>query len=240
MKRYLFFDTETTGLPLYFHIPHRFVNNWPRLVQLSWIVTDENGNHLKTADHIIRPSGFSIPQGASLIHGITTDMAMQKGEDLTRVVEEFLNDYENADLIVGHNIDFDKNVVGAEIIRIGLKDIIDTKPSVCTMKSSTDYCALYTEYGNKWPTLQELYKELFDESFNDAHNSASDVAATERCFWELRHLKIIPWHTTTSGVDLPIVHTFASEREKEIMLNRNFKRVNEEVERMVNELLGKG
>ena len=117
---------------------------------------------------------------------------LQKGEDLTSVVEEFLNDYETADLIVGHNIDFDKNVVGAEIIRIGLKDIIDTKPSVCTMKSSTDYRALYTEYGYKWPTLQELYKELFDESFDDAHNSASDVAATERCFWELRHLKTIP------------------------------------------------
>ena len=92
----------------------------------------------------------------------------------------------------------------------------------------------------KWPTLQELYKELFDESFNDAHNSASDVAATERCFWELRHLKIMPWHTTTSSIDLPKIYTFASEREKEIMLNRNFMRVNEEIERMVNELLGKG
>ena len=41
-------------------------------------------------------------------------------------------------------------------------------------------------------------------------------------------------------VDLPKIYTFASEREKEIMLNRNFKRVNEEIERMVNELLGKG
>ena len=30
------------------------------------------------------------------------------------------------------------------------------------------------------------------------------------------------------------------EREKEIMLNRNLKRVNEEIERMVNEQLGKG
>ena len=41
-------------------------------------------------------------------------------------------------------------------------------------------------------------------------------------------------------VDLPKIYSFSSEREKEIMLNRNFKRVNEEIERMVNELLGKG
>ena len=40
--------------------------------------------------------------------------------------------------------------------------------------------------------------------------------------------------------DLPIIYTFASEREEVIMLNRNFKRVNEEIERLVNELLGKG
>ena len=41
-------------------------------------------------------------------------------------------------------------------------------------------------------------------------------------------------------VDLPKIYSFASEREKEIMLNRNFMRVNEEIERMVNEQLGKG
>ena len=40
-------------------------------------------------------------------------------------------------------------------------------------------------------------------------------------------------------VDLPKIYSFSSEREKEIMLNRNFKRVNEEVEQMVNELLGR-
>jgi len=39
-------------------------------------------------------------------------------------------------------------------------------------------------------------------------------------------------------VELPKIYTFANEREKEIMLNRNFKRVNLEVEDMVKELLG--
>ena len=40
-------------------------------------------------------------------------------------------------------------------------------------------------------------------------------------------------------VDLPKIYAFASEREKEVMLNRNFKRVNDEVKAMINELLGK-
>ena len=39
--------------------------------------------------------------------------------------------------------------------------------------------------------------------------------------------------------NLPKMYNFASEKEKEIMLNRNFKRVNEEVDQMISELLGK-
>ena len=39
--------------------------------------------------------------------------------------------------------------------------------------------------------------------------------------------------------DLPKIYQFASNREKEIMLGRNFKRVNDEVDAMIAELLGK-
>ena len=40
-------------------------------------------------------------------------------------------------------------------------------------------------------------------------------------------------------VELPKKYAFASEKEKEIMLNRNFKRVNDEIDQMIQELLGK-
>lgn len=39
-------------------------------------------------------------------------------------------------------------------------------------------------------------------------------------------------------VPLPKIYEFKNDREKEIMLNRNFKRVNEKVDKMVKELLG--
>lgn len=41
-------------------------------------------------------------------------------------------------------------------------------------------------------------------------------------------------------VPLPKIYEFKNDREKEIMLNRNFKRVNQEVEGMIKELLGIG
>ena len=65
------------------------------------------------------------------------------------------------------------------------------KPTVCTMKSSTDFCKLPGKYGYKWPTLQELYKILFGEGFGNAHNSLSDIQATKKCYFKLKALGII-------------------------------------------------
>ncbi len=35
---YVFFDTETTGLPLNWKAPVTELENWPRLIQLAYIV----------------------------------------------------------------------------------------------------------------------------------------------------------------------------------------------------------
>ena len=39
--------------------------------------------------------------------------------------------------------------------------------------------------------------------------------------------------------ELPKIYQFTSAREKEIMLNRNFKRVNDEIDNLIAELSGK-
>ena len=43
---YLFFDTETTGLPKNWKAPITDLENWPRLVQLAWLVYDNIGNKI--------------------------------------------------------------------------------------------------------------------------------------------------------------------------------------------------
>jgi DNA polymerase III epsilon subunit-like protein len=94
-------------------------------------------------------------------------------------------------MLVGHNIDFDKKVIGAELIRIDKDDTMEEFPSICTMKSTIDYCKIRNFFGYKYPSLQELYQKLFGCSFEGAHNSASDIDATFECFWELKKQKII-------------------------------------------------
>ena len=84
--KYLFFDTETTGIPQNYKAPCTDTDNWPRLVQLGWILTDANGQELGRGNRIVRPDGFEIPTAASDVHGITTERALAEGEPLHDVM----------------------------------------------------------------------------------------------------------------------------------------------------------
>lgn len=192
----LFFDTETTGVPKLYNAPVTNSANWPRLVQLAWLMADKNGNILKRNSVIIKPDGFSIPSDASAVHGITTERAQREGKPLDAVLEEFMNDVQLASSVVGHNIDFDMHIVGAELYRLGMDyNLLMNKPCTCTMKSSTDFCAIpnpNSYYGGyKWPSLQELYRKLFNRDFADAHDALADIMATKECFFELKRREII-------------------------------------------------
>lgn len=188
---YLFFDTETTGIPKSYNSPASNTRNWPRLVQLAWIMTDVDGNRLSSGNDIIKPDGFLIPSDAVKVHGITTAKALQEGKPLRNVLESFMSEAKQAKCFVGHNISFDQKIVGAELCRLGIMDTISTKEGLCTMKAGTDYCKIPGYFGYKHPKLQELYKKLFGVEFKDAHNAMSDIEATEKCFWALRKKKLI-------------------------------------------------
>jgi DNA polymerase III epsilon subunit-like protein len=67
---YLFFDTETTGLPKNWKSPANDVYNWPRLIQLAYLLYDDKGNVVSSGNHIIKPDRFTIPIDISILHGI--------------------------------------------------------------------------------------------------------------------------------------------------------------------------
>lgn len=140
---YLFFDTETTGLPKNYNAPSSDLDNWsPRLVQLGWIMQNEDKRILSQANFIIKPEGFEIPKASSDVHGITTERALAEGEDLKKIVYMFLGAARLADVIVGHNISYDMHIMGAEMIRTWGQDYIENRPTICTMQSSIDFCKI--------------------------------------------------------------------------------------------------
>ena len=188
---YLFFDTETTGLPRSWQAPVTALDNWPRLVQLAYMAFDADGAQLASVSTIIKPEGFTIPEEASRVHGITTARALKEGKDLAAALRDFKTVLDQVTYLVAHNISFDEKIIGAEFLRNKMPDIPAGKCKICTMHGTTDFCAIPGPRGNKWPKLAELHQRLFRCDFDAAHNAAADVAATAKCFWELKKLGVI-------------------------------------------------
>lgn len=188
---YLFFDTETTGIPRNYKAPVTDLNNWPRLVQISWILQDKDARTLAKDCFIIKPVGFSIPIESTKIHGITTDYAHRNGVDLLIALNHFSSHIDAAQYLIAHNISYDQNIVGSEFLRNNMKNKITTKKLLCTMVSSVNHCAIKGPYGYKWPKLTELHEKLFNTSFTGAHDAAADITATSKCFWEMRKKGLI-------------------------------------------------
>lgn len=189
----LMVDVETTGLALNSEVScTECPENWPRMVRLSWLVVDGSGTIVHDGDMIVCPRGFIIPEEVVDIHGIDTATALREGVELSEALEALAADAKGCVRLVGHNIWFDRNVIGAECRRLGLPDMLDDMPMVCTMKMSTAFCAIpHPVYVYKWPRLSELYYILFGHELENAHNGAADVRAVHDCYVQLKKLKVI-------------------------------------------------
>ena len=193
---YLIFDTETTGLPKRWDAPLSDSENWPRCIQIAWQIHEAKGNLIAHKDYLIQPDDFTIPFDSEQIHGISTALATSEGVPLATVLSEFEEALKEVSFVVGHNVSFDRNIMGAEFIRAGLADPLDQKAVIDTCTEETaQLCQLPGGRGGKFklPTLGELYHFLFQDSFEEAHNATADVEATSRAFLELmRQEKLHP------------------------------------------------
>ena len=188
---YLIFDTETTGLPKRWDAPITDTDNWPRCIQIAWQLHDTMGNCIESQDYLVQPEGFNIPYDAEKIHGISTDLAQEQGVPLADVLEKFNEALGKTKFVVGQNVKFDLNIMGAEFVR---GDVANQLQELPVLDTCTEHTASLCQipggrYGKfKLPTLSELHKHLFNKGFADAHNATADVEATTRCFFELLRL----------------------------------------------------
>lgn len=219
---YLIFDTETTGLPHNKTAPVEDLDNWPRLVQIAWQLHDHQGKLLSTGNHIVKPEGFTIPFNAEKVHGISTKHAEEVGEDLAEVLDKFSVDVQKAEVLVGHNIEFDNKIIGAEYLRKEKENLLVDAKNIDTSTETVEFCQLEGGLGGKLkqPKLIELYTKLFGEGFDDAHDAAYDVDATAKAFFEcLKRSIITPIDETDPSAivyEAPNLEAanFATKREK--------------------------
>lgn len=181
----LFFDTETTGLPPKNAKWDEDFNEFPYLCEVAWIFGR------KTESHIIRPDGWTVPEDASKIHGITQEYAAEHGEPLAEVLEKFIADCRQAHLICGHNIYFDISVVKANILRHLGREFYNAADAemalfkgkrIDTMRASMKWVdARFSSGRLKFPSLNELFARCFPEETFKEHQALDDIRAVVRC-----------------------------------------------------------
>lgn len=212
--RILVFDTETTGLSRSKFVTMRDIDNWPYIVQFSYLIYNTETQKMeKMVDHIIKvPPQIEISKENAEIHGITKEMTQELGTNILPVLRQFTEELAKVDLVAGHNIEFDLNMIKAEYYRFikncafeneqkqYLQDVTNHRKFgkyYCTMQESIALCNIKATRKNgaeyvKFPKLSELHSHLYSGCVpNNLHNSLNDVIVCLRCFYKMKFGKEI-------------------------------------------------
>jgi DNA polymerase-3 subunit alpha len=189
----LCFDVETTGLPKfkndgvsrYYDPCHTKFYDSSRVVSISWILSDDKDHNILSTDNfIVKPDKFIIPQFSINIHNITNNMAHTKGKNMRYVLDQFYEDICLADILVGHNVEFDINVIKSEMFRynkINMCTTMDEKIKQCTLQIGQKFLNIGFR-----PKLEFLFEKLFNEKPKNCHNSLYDSLYSMNCYFEMK------------------------------------------------------
>ena len=222
ITRVLVFDTETNGL-----LPKRdkttrlpIINEYPYILQLSFVLYNiETSTYEKVYNEYINvDDSVVISDKITEITGITKEICSAQGIPITSALYDFYHAYMQADRIVAHNINFDKNMMELEIFRN--RDNLRTIPEVyflfndmfnsvhntdtyCSMQNTKKFCNIMItgKYGPypKPPRLVELHQTLFNFTPDNLHDALVDTMACLRCYMKYEHNCVIEqWNSEDS------------------------------------------
>lgn len=185
MSLILFYDTETTGLPL-FKEPSEHPDQ-PRIVQIAaTLVDEETRKTVQSIDLIIKPEGYEIPEEMTAIHGIDTAFALAYGVPFVQTMSVFLHLWDGQKR-VAYNESFDARIVRIAQHRLGAseKNLDEWKlaPAECAMKMAQKHI------GGKYPKLKDAYRHFIGEDFENAHSAMADVKACMAVYFAIKDLE---------------------------------------------------
>ena len=165
----LVIDTETTGLPKRNTSIYK-TEEWPYIIQLSFILFDTISLNIiyKYNEYIKPPENITISQDSFNIHKISNEFVNKNGINIVDALTSLNTILMMSDLIIGHNISFDKQIIIVEFIRNNIKSNLTNQKYFCTMKNYVNYCKIPKPSDPlkfKYPKLSELYKTIFNLLF---------------------------------------------------------------------------
>jgi DNA polymerase III epsilon subunit-like protein len=195
------FDVETTGLPIFargsrrFYPPHDTDKyNTSRVASIGWALFSAEdkacpsaapaGTHAANAPQqtrkitcighgvrLIKPDGWTMSAAAGRVNGLTTESLTVGGVSFTQALNEFAEDLEEAEFILGYNVEFDVNVLASEAIRAGhaaIADQLQNRERIDAM--------VYTRTGRRL-RLGTAFAQRFPGAHFHAHTALGDTFA---------------------------------------------------------------
>ncbi|MGZ8804282.1 MAG: exonuclease domain-containing protein [Microbacterium sp.] len=180
------FDLETTGVD---------VRN-DRIVTAHVGVLDAAGTALSSLDWLADP-GVPIPEGATAIHGISTERARSEGRPSRMVVSEVLDAlrslFEAGLPVVAYNAPYDFSLLKYEALRHGLTPIDSPSPVIDPLVVDKTY-----DRSRRGKRTLSVVAEHYAVRLDGAHEAAADAIAAGRVAQALAE-RFAPWLPATAS-----------------------------------------
>jgi len=173
----IIFDTETTGL---LKPKIRSLSSQPHIIEYCFRKFEYNSpfwnKDAKTISGFLKPP-MTLPRVITKITGIT-DKDLVDAPKFIDKVDEITDFFLGVDVMVTHNLPFDRSMLANELLRLDKVLNFPWPPRhICTVQETLKIKGYRL-------SLTKLYNHLFGEDF-DAHRAEQDVDALSKCFIEL-------------------------------------------------------
>lgn len=152
------FDVESTGVDV----------TEDEIIQIAAIKLNKNGEVVDKFEKFLKNK--KPVKDSYYVHGFSDEMLQRIGEDKEKVLKEFV-EYSKDSIIVGHNVQYDINILCSELERNNLG-----KPKFKTFYDTLDiYRRFYPSNINY--KLENLSK-VYDTKHKPSHDAMDDIIAT--------------------------------------------------------------
>lgn len=179
-------DTETTGLVNH---PNAKLSTQPRMIEVGAVLLEWPSQRILRELELLVNPGVALEPIITKITGLTDEDLVDEPPfiELLPQIREF---FVGADVLIAHNLPFDKAILHYELVRAGVIDFPWPRWELCTVQENEP------AWGRR-PKLIELYEAATGKIFMQKHRALDDVHKLTEIVIQERYLDFFP--TTASA-----------------------------------------
>ena len=193
---YAIIDVETSGLYIYKNpdgTPHPAdAPDQPRLAEVAIIFCNGQFEVEREYQAYIQPDGWEMSPDATAINGLTTDHLIQHGVPAPMALAVYHEAIKAGRIIVAHNAQFDLKSLRGESRRLGIPDLFEETPNICTMRSAMKMVPKVKKLNGKggFPGLADVAAH-FGIQHPETHSALDDARTTVLVAKRLKELEYL-------------------------------------------------